>query len=315
MQNPPENDPGVANNPGEAQQAQDAGQVVRLGWDLRFSDRQFEDEFAREQAETYQHLDAGWAALSTTLILLLVPRLFEQASHEEILLGCSALPMAISPLYFYRYHHEFWLRHRGKLLGAVRLYKSILAIYLSKYYVQQNPVKDWPHLFRYLLLNGRLAVLLHLSVGMRVMFSEFLLIQGIVLALLLPLAPDICQVKTPLHIGPVPLHDIFIRIGRFMSWATTLLAVVPYGLKGFPDRACVEVLTFLQILVGLVIPGILLYVRERRWRCDLAALAGVRVENRPINRLFDHPIASGTALLIACALLWQFLETLGLALV
>ncbi|KAK9824533.1 hypothetical protein WJX72_011140 [[Myrmecia] bisecta] len=249
--------------------AQQRGQAVQLGLDLRFSNSQLERDFKREQAETYQYVDAGWAVLSTMLVILLLPRLFARAEPWEVVLASTALPVAALPVYVHRHHQEFWLRQRGKLLGASRLYKSMLAIILSKYYVPHMAVTAWLQLFRYLLLNGRVAVLLHLAIGMRVSFFEFLIIQVAVVAMLVPLAPHICMVDTP-HGGAA--HKLFIRMRRLLSSATSLLSVD--GLTDSPDHACVTVLLYLQILAGIVVPGLILYLHERAWRFKFAAQHG-----------------------------------------
>ncbi|KAK9817242.1 hypothetical protein WJX72_011707 [[Myrmecia] bisecta] len=290
-----------------------ADNTAQLRMDLRFAEP-LETEFRLEHARTFSRLDVGWTFLSTGLIILLLPRLAVApgVTKPELALALVAILLSSSPAVFIWRAPQFWYRQRGRVLSAVRLYKSLAAIHLSKYFVTSSvAVTSWPHLVRYLLLNGRLAVLLHLSLGMRVMFHEFLPLQAIVLAVLLPQGPTICAVDTGFSLPPQP-HTAFIMLARFFSRASTLLSLVPHDFSGANNHSCILVLAFAQVIVGFAVPGALMYGRERRWRTHFASQRRLDVPNGAVNRWVDYPLACAVAAVLGACLLWQLLETWGL---
>ena len=267
-----------------------------------------EQQFRLEHAKTFARLDVIWTLLSTSFLIAVLTQLTSQPSvpNTDIWVAVGAIVVSILPVLFIWLYNPFWSRNRGKLLGMVRLYKCMAALHLSKHFIARTEVTRFSHLLAYLLLNGRLAVLLHLSIGMRFMFHELIPLLALETAVLLSRTPETCVVYAPEQSQTV--------LSTCLAWFHTIFAPLVPGpalhrlAAGETDLMCMVVLAFAQVTVGmLVIPGLVLF-GELRWRQRFASDHGQGFR----SGWNTTPCMCVLACFAAFCTVWQLLQVWGL---
>ncbi|KAK9808739.1 hypothetical protein WJX72_002800 [[Myrmecia] bisecta] len=187
--------------------------ATRLTSTLQFEDGALEVAFRHEHALYWSRFDDAWAIISATLFMLVVRRVSQHGDMFEYLLAVACVLVATIPLYLNHRHKELWIRYRSQLMGLTFLYKSVASMILTVHFVKTTPVHAWQEAMRFVLLNGRIAILWHFTLGIRLLFRDYLLAQLLLLPLLLGLAPTTCRsIQAPGSHGPELLADLCGRI-------------------------------------------------------------------------------------------------------